>query len=217
LDASGRALFARGPANEFRLACWSWWDAKHLWQTEDPVHLIPKLAAISPDGQRMATVTAPDDLDDLTVSAQVGISIPAEETFRPRPNIEVWHTATGRVRFSVNAADTVTSIVFSPDGNTLAWTSGNEVQVRDASSHNQLATLQGELKFKSTAFDPSGRILATAGNDGVIRFWDTATWTERVAFDWEMGAMWDVTFSADGLTAACCGMAGKIVVWDVDV
>ena len=60
------------------------------------------------------------------------------------------------------------------------------------------------------------RLLATAGNDGVIRFWDTNTWHERVAFDWGLGAMWDVTFSADGLTAACCGMSGKVVVWDVD-
>src|SRR5262249_51530241 len=104
----------------------------------------------------------------------------------------------------------------SPDSRTLVWVSGTKVHVRDAAWWEPVAMLDCKLKFKSVAFDPSGRLLATAGNDGVARFWDTETWTERIAFDWGLGPLWDVTFSADGLTAACCGMAGKVVVWDVD-
>src|SRR5262249_25792855 len=155
-------------------------------------------------------------LDTLTFSAALEPEATAEDA-GPRPaSVETWITATGRVRHSVVAEGPVTAVAFSPDSRALAWVSGTKVHVRDVATWEGRAMLQGDLKFKSVAFDPGGRLLATAGNDGVVRFWDTATWAERVAFDWGLGPMWDVSFSADGLTAACCGMAGKVVVWDVD-
>jgi WD40 repeat protein len=175
------------------------------------------LAVLSPDGRRMATVSSFANIDNLTFSIHLGLEIRTEEMVRPNPTVDIWHAATGRVRYSVASAEPFTALAFSPDSRVLATVSGVEISVRDMSSRDVLGTLQGELKFKAAAFDPTGRLLATAGNDGAVRFWDTDTWTERVAFDWGFGPMWDVTFSADGLTAACCGMEGRIVVWDVDV
>jgi WD40 repeat protein len=214
--ADGRALFVRSRSHGRQVECWSWREEKLLWQSEDPLPHDPSAVAVSPNGQALATVTSPPALDTLTFSASLEHEAPAEDA-GPRPaSIDVWATPAGRVRHSVVAEGPVTAVAFSSDSQSLAWVSGTKVHVRDTDSWQVRAMLQGDLKFKSVAFDPSGRLLATAGNDGVVRFWDTETWAERVAFDWDLGPMWDVTFSADGLTAACCGMAGKVVVWDVD-
>jgi WD40 repeat protein len=220
LQVSGRAIFLREsrdwPAGR-RLECWSWRDGERLWQTEDPIPGIPIAIALSPDGEIMATASTPESIDTLTFSIHLGTDVPSQEIVRPKTTVDIWNLQTGRVRHSMPAADPVTAFAFSPDSRKLAWVSGAEIPVRDISTRKVLSTLRGHLNFKSAAFDPTGQLLATAGNDGAIRFWDTETWTERIAFDWGFGPMWDVTFSADGLTAACCGMGGRIVVWDVDV
>jgi len=216
LYPDGRALFVRSRSHGRQVECWSWRDGKRLWQSEDPMPYDPTAVAVSPGGRTLATVTSPPALETLTFSAELETEAAAEDA-GPRPaSVDVWTTANGRVRHSVVAEGPVTAVAFSPDSQILAWVSGTKVHVRDADSWEVRAMLQGDLKFKSVTFDPSGRLLATAGNDGVVRFWDTDTWAERVGFDWGLGPMWDVSFSADGLTAACCGMAGKVVVWDVD-
>jgi hypothetical protein len=217
VDSNGRVIFVNRQHRPHRLECWSWREARLLWQSEDPLQIDPAAAVISPDGQWLATISFPAGVASFAVSVQLRTAVPAEDVQRRKPTIEIWHTASGRVRYSASAAEPVTSMAFSPDNSTLACVAAPTVEVRDLYSQDLVATLRGELRFKAVAFDPSGRLLATTGNDGVVRFWDTATWAERVAFDWGLGAMWDVTFSADGLTAACCGMAGKIVIWDVDV
>ncbi len=200
-----------------RWKCRAWRDKEYLWQTQDPIRQYPSIIALSPDGETMVTVTTPRDETTFTFFMPIESDAPTEEIVKKHPRIDIWRTASGRVRHTIEATGKVSGIGFSPDSQTLAWVSQKEVHVCDTSWLDELATLYGKLDFKSAAFDPSGRILATTGNDCAVRLWDTENWHERVAYDWGFGPMWDVTFSADGLIAACCGMAGKIVVWDVDV
>ena len=68
----------------------------------------------------------------------------------------------------------------------------------------------------AAAFSPDGRTLATASNDGTVKFFDAATGKERAAFDWRLGRMSALAFAPDGMTAAAAGERG-IVVWDLDV
>jgi WD40 repeat protein len=44
------------------------------------------------------------------------------------------------------------------------------------------------------AFSPDGKLLATAGSDSLIRFWDTATYREIG----KMKGAWPIVFSPDG-------------------
>jgi RNA polymerase sigma factor (sigma-70 family) len=48
-----------------------------------------------------------------------------------------------------------------------------------ASTWQERVSLRGHTGFVSTTFSPDGKTLATAGQDGVVRFWDTATWRQR--------------------------------------
>jgi WD40 repeat protein len=74
------------------------------------------------------------------------------------------------------------------------------------------------------AFHPSGALLATVGNDGTVKLYDTATWQVVRTFAWGIGRLEAVCFTPDGTRAAAIGpgnkgraAGGKVVVWDMDV
>lgn len=70
---------------------------------------------------------------------------------------------------------------------------------------------------QAVAFHPAGALLAAAGDDGLVTLLDTRTWKPAGAFDWKVGKLRAVCFSADGTRAAALGEKGDVVAWDVDV
>jgi WD40 repeat protein len=111
----------------------------------------------------------------------------------------------------------VKAVALSPDAGLVAWC---------ATSHLYLWRLDppaevrhhsvGRTHFLAVAFHPSGEFFATANGDGKIDYWDAHTGAHQQAFDWGVGKINGVAFDANGDRAACCGEAGKVVVWDVD-
>jgi WD40 repeat protein len=65
------------------------------------------------------------------------------------------------------------------------------------------------------AFSPDGRLLATVGADGVIRFWDLANGAElrRLGGNGDQPA--GVAFSPDGRLLAASGTDADIRLWDL--
>jgi WD40 repeat protein len=69
----------------------------------------------------------------------------------------------------------INALAFSPDGLTLAVACGSSVQLWDVSNWGQLLALTGhDGKVYCLAFSHDGMLLASGGQNGLIRVWDMA-------------------------------------------
>jgi WD40 repeat protein len=154
--------------------------------------------AFSRDGSRLAT-SGGEHLIDLGL-----VKIWDMKTWEEIKSLE-GHSK-GRVRMS-----------YSPDDRFLAsagWDS--RVIIRDAKTWLPLhPPIVGHKTFiMGLAFSRNGARLATAGIDGAVIVWDTATGGEVCRFRGHKGIVWCVAFSPDGNRAASGGDDGTVKIWD---
>jgi WD40 repeat protein len=65
------------------------------------------------------------------------------------------------------------------------------------------------------AFSADGLILATAGNDGIVRLWNVATGREQAVLDGGAPAMGPVAFSGEDCLVATARNDDDIRVWNL--
>lgn len=85
----------------------------------------------------------------------------------------------------------------------------------DAGRQSPVATLSGESSFYAVAFDPTGRLLAAAQQDGTTVLWDVATKARLGTVSAGPDAIDSVAFSPDGSELATAGYAGTVWLWNV--
>ena len=136
---------------------------------------------------------------------------------KPKPNfVEPSVVSVSTPRTLRGNSNTVQSVVFSPDGQTLASGSWDDtIKLWDVRTWKELHTLLGNSNgVESVAFSPDGQTLANGGGDGIIKLWNVRTGEELRTLR-NSGSVLSVAFSPDGKTLASGSYDQTIRLWDV--
>lgn len=157
--------------------------------------------SLSPDGR----VLAIRDQDDVVTlrdakngqvkqTLNVGLERPSCFEFSPKgqtiavveraSTIRLWDLDSGTEHRRFQQSTEVLSLAFSPDGKTLAASSGRngEVILWDVASGQQLQSLAKSMIF-SLAFSTDGKLLATGDPNGDVIVWDWVNGTQIGSLD----------------------------------
>src|SRR5262249_54439614 len=91
---------------------------------------------------------------------------------------------------------TVPAVLFGPEGKLL------------------LRNTKRLITVLAVSFSPDGKRLASAGDDGMVRVWDTVTGQEALSLKGHTGTVTSVAFSPDGKRLASADSTGRVKVWD---
>ena len=111
----------------------------------------------------------------------------------------------------------VSSVAFSPDGETLASGSRDEtIRLWDVPTGTEIQVLTGHTSWVlSVAFSPDGQTLASGSWDNTVRLWDVPTGTEIQVLTGHTAVVRSVAFSPDGQTLASGSGDNTVRLWDV--
>ena len=127
--------------------------------------------------------------------------------------IRLWDPSTcGSVR-SFARRGAIDSVVFAPDGHTLAAAIGRAIVLIDPATGRQLKQLTASGTVYAVTFDPTGRRIAAAQADGHVSVW---AWDTGRTLDFWAGpaAFENVAFSDDGALVAGASDDDTVSVWN---
>ncbi len=258
ISPDGKTLASSGDLMHPTIKTWDLDAGKLLGEFSGHTQLARSLA-FSPDGKTLVASSGRDDriwfwevatgktASLFTDQPPIGYSA----AFTTDGKAVVFVDAVGAIRLRDLAPggeqaileDTARSLVYSPDGETLAAT-GEDAIIRlwDIKTGQVRATLRGQGEQPGrVAFAPSGEFLGSGSSDGIVTVWDTSTGKELATFSGhkenEPGSTLIMTRSNDGIskpappvnnsqvnvvafavngrTAASGSHSGAIRIWDI--
>lgn len=110
-----------------------------------------------------------------------------------------------------------TFVSFAPDSRAAICGWDAELHVIEPVGGKAIRLLHSpDLPFRDAAFTGTGRHVGTVDHTGMLRLWDATTWEVARTYDWGVGPLTCVAFTADGLAGACGTENGQIVLFDLD-
>src|SRR5437879_5243552 len=89
------------------------------------------------------------------------------------------------------------------------------VNLYELATRTKVATVAKAQPLDRMALSHDGRLLATSGDDMIIRVWDVLTLQEVGKFEGHFGPVLCLAFSPDGKVLASGSMDSTILLWDV--
>jgi WD40 repeat protein len=172
------------------VSLWDYRTGSRLRQFDRPGRAL----ALSPDGKQLAVAGS-------------------------KTGVNLWDTASGELRRTLETESPVWSVSFSPRGDKLAtagWVS--ETLVWDLETNRPPIRLKGHsLTVWVAIFSPDGSSLLTASSDQTVRSWDTVDFHLRNILHGHDNEVWCATFSPDGRTLATGGKDQTVRLWPADL
>lgn len=135
---------------------------------------------------------------------------------RGKSRICVWDRATGKIRFTdPRPISPCGALVFSRDGDTLVASDAGSLEMWDLKAGRSVLADGGHTGIiRGLDLSSDGKLIATAGTDATIRFWDAKTGKEQRRIE---GVGGHIVFSPDGTTlvSAAGSLDGGMILWDV--
>jgi WD40 repeat protein len=233
-----------------------------LWANDQTnLHLIQYLkedswvqsVAVSPDGKTLAAGSSLGSITlwDLETRQPLGVLSTGTDSggveslaFSPdgrllaagswtTSSIMLWDVSTRQSVGEPIQAAVLGNVLFSPDGQTLAWLQSEDFEKSIVFWNVETGQMDGEpiqldldpnnpdVSFTMTcfAFSPDGAILALGGMDGTVQFLDMETRQpivlEGEAVTGHITLVKSIAFSPDGQTVVTGSEAGDLLFWNV--
>jgi WD40 repeat protein/serine/threonine protein kinase len=189
--------------------------------------------AFSPDSRKLA---APSDGNTIKIcEAMTGKELLTLRTGRQSSNacvsfspdgkrlawiaeraLQVWDTGSGNELFTVDTAQPLYALAFSPDSRRLASGGmGTTARVWDAANGHELMTLAGHNgNVRSLAFSPDNGSLATCSVDRTVKIWDLRTGIAETTLRGHTDTVYSVAFDHDGWRVISGSADGTIKIWE---
>lgn len=190
----------------------------HLWNAETVEHLTTLKGhtdnvyslSFSPDGKRIAAGSW-DGIGHLW-------NVDTGEYRRLRVEDEAQSSSVNNKGY-ITRQDNVTTLIFSPDGTTIASAIDEKtIRLWNTATGKLTNSFIGHTDYiSSIAFSPDGNTIASVSRDQTVRLWDVKTGQLEATLTGHTDAVYSVSYSPDGETIATGAWYSDTVVrlWDV--
>jgi WD40 repeat protein len=129
--------------------------------------------------------------------------------------VRVWSTGRHAVRWFGSRPGAVTSIGFAPGGDRIVSSGVRGTVVWSAATGHVLDELDSPKGDVDATFSPDGKLVATAGMDGIARLWFARTGKAYRVLRGDTKPLTDVAFDRNGTLLATSSADADARVWGV--